>query len=300
MVGLTNAGGGGGGSEGYAYVQATFPSGSTCTATNGIATLTAPNTSGLYVFNIPQPSSTPQSWTISCTNGSKSSSKSISVANQYQVDLVTLSYSRVPEGYQEVEYLQSSGTQYIKTNYNALSLDEQIEIDFMMLTNLTHAVFGFAYGTLPQHGLGNSSGLKYCWFQSTGSGPGTETVSYSSNATLNTKMTAIFNNSSHAIKENNQTLTTAALNTPALRIQQITSRMPIFCMWDYNGSYQNVGGGNTRIYKWIRTNTSSNTIIENLVPCRKTSNNTLGMYDLISDTFLTNSGSGTFTAGPDV
>ena len=58
-----------GGGEVYAAISVTYPAGSVCTATNGTITLTAADTSGQVVFWIPEPSSTPETWTVSCTDG---------------------------------------------------------------------------------------------------------------------------------------------------------------------------------------------------------------------------------------
>ena len=312
MVGLTNAGGGGSGSSSnYAYAQVTFPAGSTCTATNGSTTLTSPVTTGLYVFELPTPSSTPESWTFSCTDGTKTNSQSISLAGKYQTDILKLSYSRVPEGYQEVEYLQSSGTQYIKTLHSYIQYNEQVEIDFMMLNSATNrGLFGYSYGSGAsncRHGLGSTAGsgsFVYRFYQTANSsGTGTaELLIVDSTAVLNTKISAVINNSSHQIKENGSVITSSSslMKYPASTIQNITANIPLFCLWDYTGSYQDNSCSTARIYEWKRTNTSNNTVIEDLIPCRKTSNNTLGMYDIVSGTFITNSGSGTFTAGPDV
>lgn len=41
-------------------------------------------------------------------------------------------------------------------------------------------------------------------------------------------------------------------------------------------------------------------LIRNFIPARRNSDNELGLYDTITDTFLTNAGTGTFTAGPDL
>lgn len=67
----------GGGNEGgkvYAAISVTYPAGSVCTATNGTTTLTAADTSGQVVFWIPEPSSTPETWTVSCTDGESTNS----------------------------------------------------------------------------------------------------------------------------------------------------------------------------------------------------------------------------------
>lgn len=37
-----------------------------------------------------------------------------------------------------------------------------------------------------------------------------------------------------------------------------------------------------------------------LIPCYRKADNVVGLYDTISNNFLTNSGSGTFVAGPNV
>jgi len=41
----------------------------------------------------------------------------------------------------------------------------------------------------------------------------------------------------------------------------------------------------------------ASTVVHNLVPVRRNSDNVLGMYDTVSDTFFSNQGDGTFTAG---
>lgn len=291
MIGKTNVGGGGIGSSAWAYIGVTYPQGSTCTATNGTITSNADGTSGSYVFGIPEPTSTPETWTVSCTNGSKSKSETVSISTQYQDALVTLRYSRLPDGYQEVEYLESSGSQYIVTGYNYITYNEQVEIDYMMLNDLTHGVFGISYGSSINQGCGGRSStetpLRYYW-------PNTNPTE--SNVTVGTKMSVVINNSNHAIVENNLTLAQNLPTPDNLGDDEI----PLFCVYDYTGSEGYTLKGTTRIYKWIRTNRSTSTIVENLVPCYRTSDNVAGMIDLVSGTFRTNSGTGAFEVGPDV
>ena len=80
------SGGGGGGA--FAYIVTNYPAGSTCTATNGVTTLTAPDTSGVYVFEIPSPAT----WTVTATDGTNTSSSSVTISNHYQVESVALNY----------------------------------------------------------------------------------------------------------------------------------------------------------------------------------------------------------------
>ena len=82
----------GGGSAAWAAISVTYPVGSTCTATNGSITLTAEGTGGNYLFEVPQPSSTPETWTVSCTDGSETRSKSVSITSKWQTEFVFLTY----------------------------------------------------------------------------------------------------------------------------------------------------------------------------------------------------------------
>lgn len=85
MVGITNSSGIG---KIYAIIGVTYPSGSTCTCTNGSKTLTAKNTSGKAIFVIPSAGT----WTVTAVKGSKSKSKAVSITAEGQVETVELTY----------------------------------------------------------------------------------------------------------------------------------------------------------------------------------------------------------------
>ena len=75
-------------SKPYAVIGVTYPSGSTCTCTNGNKTLTAKDTSGKAIFVIPSAGT----WTVKAVSGSKSTSKTVSITAEGQVATVTLAY----------------------------------------------------------------------------------------------------------------------------------------------------------------------------------------------------------------
>ena len=83
-----------------AAISVTYPSGSTCTCTKGSRTLRAKDTSGSYLFLIPEAGA----WTVSCTDGTKTVSKSVTITAQYQSENVSLSYGL---------YLYNSGDECI-------------------------------------------------------------------------------------------------------------------------------------------------------------------------------------------
>lgn len=68
--------GGGGNSDGIAYLTVTYPVGSTCTCSKDGTTLTASDTSGEYVFTIPEAGD----WIVAITDGTDNSSKTITIS----------------------------------------------------------------------------------------------------------------------------------------------------------------------------------------------------------------------------
>lgn len=72
----------------YAAIGVTYPSGSTCTCTNGSKTLKAKDTSGKALFVIPSAGT----WTVKAVKGSQSKSKAVSITAKGQVETVTLTY----------------------------------------------------------------------------------------------------------------------------------------------------------------------------------------------------------------
>ena len=77
-----------GGGTPYAAIGVTYPSGSVCTCTNGTLTLTAKDTSGKAIFVIPSAGT----WTVTAVSGSKSTSKTVSITAEGQVETVTLMF----------------------------------------------------------------------------------------------------------------------------------------------------------------------------------------------------------------
>ena len=75
----------------YAVISVTYPSGSTCTCTNGSKTLKAKDTSGKAMFIIP----TKGTWTVKAVKGSQSASKAVSITAEGQVATVELAYDYI-------------------------------------------------------------------------------------------------------------------------------------------------------------------------------------------------------------
>lgn len=80
-----------GGGIPYAIIGVTYPSGSTCTCTNGTRTLTGKDTSGKALFVIPAAGT----WTVKAVKGSNSAIKAVKITAEGQVKTVELTYDLI-------------------------------------------------------------------------------------------------------------------------------------------------------------------------------------------------------------
>ena len=87
MVGRTNAGGAG---ELRSVIAVTYPEGSVCTCSNGTKTLKAKDTSGKALFNV-----TVGEWTVSCTDGSETAIKTVSITYHSTIVVIGVLHYRI-------------------------------------------------------------------------------------------------------------------------------------------------------------------------------------------------------------
>ena len=71
-----------------ATIHVTYPAGSKCTATDGVTTLKAPDTSGTWDCVVPNAGT----WTITCTDGTRNRQEDISITTDGQSESVVLQY----------------------------------------------------------------------------------------------------------------------------------------------------------------------------------------------------------------
>lgn len=105
---------GGGGTKLFAAIGVTYPAGSTVTCTKGTKTLTAKNTSGQWVFAIPEAGT----WTV--TAGSKSTSVEINSEGQFEA--VKLTEYVIFNGTAESAYTGGWDSRFTVSNVLSLSV----------------------------------------------------------------------------------------------------------------------------------------------------------------------------------
>lgn len=293
-MGLTlNSGYGGGGSGSYPTLEVTITNG---TATSVTATL------GSTVVNLAYDSAASVwrgtlkafgTWTVEASNGEKTVSDTVDVTN-VAVYTASLTFGPLPSGYTQLEYIESTGTQYINTgvgNENGLKCNAEA----------CFTAFGASYDTLcgAQERSGSLSNGSDClimrdaatskyimWIGS--SGAGLTSIEISLNTKTKFEISTQKGNSRFKIGESVATSTDATTRG--------TKPVFLFAMND-GGSAGFYASG--RIY-YLELLLVDGTLMRKFIPARRNSDSVLGVYDTVTQTFYTNAGSGTFVAGPDV
>ena len=194
----------------------------------------------------------------------------------------------LPEGYTKLEYIQTSGTQWIDTG---IVPNQDSRASMVMMA--TYAIEGTIRNAYAGGAYGGSSWSdnSFGFYGAAASGSPiffnykTDT---STSITMQANSKYIFELDKNKFYLNGNLVKTVSATTftahesfrigmlhlPFSSDRYLIGRVYSFSMWD-NG-----------------------TLVRNMIPA-KNSSNVVGMYDTVSQTFFTNAGTGSFTAGPD-
>jgi len=183
--------------------------------------------------------------------------------------------SGLPSGYKQLEYIESSGTQFIDTGIKAKNNTKVI------------AECNITYGTNWVMILGSyDTGAYFSWWANA-----TNIYAYygSQNKSGNGatgKQTIIANGSKWSDSANSFVFSDASFTSP--------STMYLFSVHNGGSSYANAS---MKLYACQIYD--DGTLVRNFIPCR-TPNREIGLWDDVNGVFYGNAGTGTFTAGPEV
>ena len=194
-------------------------------------------------------------------------------------------YEGLPDGYTQVEYIESTGTQYIDTGINTNTTTSRYETKINpSLVSGTIGIFGtrdYSSATPSSMNVFIIDGIfRLDWLSGT----------VSSGARISSN-----SNTEYAISI---TRGLATINNVNYTSGDTTSIDGSYTF--YVGSFNNAGsvyskGFSGKIYYSKLYN--NNILVFDGVPCYRKSDNEIGMYDLVSNTFFTNAGTGTFNTG---
>ena len=185
----------------------------------------------------------------------------------------------LPSGYRELLYIQASGTQYIDTLLT-ITQDHEIRSKFEPTTSNK-----YLYGALSTGNIATVS----AYLSSSGGNWRFGSATASKSVPLNTIHTAIQNSTGVTLDDVlTQYSDVTDFETPVSFV--------VGTSHNANGDYGTSGFiGN--IYGVSIYN--GTTLVMDLVPCRRTSDDAIGMYDTVSDHFFENLGADPFVAGPN-
>lgn len=187
--------------------------------------------------------------------------------------------SRLPTGYQEVEYIQSSGTQYIDTGFKP-NQDTRVVCDTEFAASTTaYWLFGSRVGP-------NDRNYAFLTYQ------GGHRSDYN-----DTPGDVIGGVSGRFIVDKNKNITYIdEVVKDELSYGAFQSTYNLYIFRSNNGGTPSASN-TAKIYSCQIYDNGA--LIRDFVPA-KNSDGTVGLYDLVNDAFYGNAGTGTFTAGPDV
>lgn len=194
--------------------------------------------------------------------------------------------SQLPTEYQEVEYIQSSGTQYIDTGVVATSgfeIDIKINID-----TVTGSMAPILYAHEPSEPYKRNF-IAY-----------TSSKKMEIDAGDKITQTSVTLTGDDVIKasnvENNFYLTVNGTNyTPTVTTAASNLEYSGRTMHLLHGNGYDVGYTSGKVYYCKIT--VDGTLVRSFVPCYRKSDNIVGLYDLVNGVFYTNAGTGDFAKG---
>ena len=193
----------------------------------------------------------------------------------------------LPKEYQEVEYIESNGLQYINTGYIPTeNVKIDIEFNFVDWQMPNANLFGCDTGAYQRSclSLGRSVQGLFAFCIGSTSKQFEEIVKEINYHVIISKDKLIINDNVH------ETTFSASFTDPVS-----------LCLlgWNRNGTYlSNTEGNDILLYRFkIYDN---NVLVRDMIPCYRKSDNIAGMYDLVNNVFYTNQGTGTFTVGNDI
>ena len=206
--------------------------------------------------------------------------QSLSKDTEWIFQAVTeMQVARLPDGYTELTYIQSSGTQYIDTIFKP-NQNTRIVADMKLEDKTSTSVLFGARASV--------SSLRYEFLCNSG-------LFYSPyNTSAGSTMTAtldkiIIDKNKNVTSVNNNTFSTFSTST-------------FQCNWNlYLFAVNNNGAATLQAHAKLYSCKiyDNDTLIRNFIPCKNPSG-VIGLYDTVNSQFYSNAGTGTFIAGPEI
>ena len=190
----------------------------------------------------------------------------------------------LPDGYTQIEYVESTGTQYINLGFGFQGSDD-VEIDFQMTQAPTSAegIFG---------GRDTGSARGYMLYAEAR----TNGFVFMYNNTYVTNLSSDWHGRHVFKKVGSNIYFDGVANSQTVSASFTQTRTAYLFSW-HNESKQAVNS-KTKIYSFSITRSGS--LYSQCIPAKRNSDGVVGMYDIVRNVFRTNAISGSFTSGETV
>lgn len=198
---------------------------------------------------------------------------------------------RLPAEYQEVEYIESTGTQYIDTGvYPDEFSFSQIEVAYTDVTTQQMVCGAYSSGVTRSVWVEGIHNQKYSWqYPSNSSG----WIVYSSiTPVANQKISSCASRGFAGYAVNNDFKRISGVDTAS-------SHSVSLALFGSNWGTEVKFLCQAKLYS-CQFYSGIDTKVAHFIPCYRKSDNEIGMYDIIRNQFFTNAGTGTFLKGGDV
>ena len=186
--------------------------------------------------------------------------------------------SGLPSGYKQLEYIESTGTQYIDTGV-VPDANTKVECDFLAKT-LDCGVFGARIDY-------NNNAFTLFWSATNSAAIEIGNVFFAIGAKAVVNKRCIVEMSATRFNLDGETLQTYSQTA-------IAPNVPIYIFWSSGASFPKLPG---RVYGFkIYKNAIA---VRDFIPC-KAASGAVGLWDRVNSVFYANAGAGTFTAGPEI
>ena len=195
--------------------------------------------------------------------------------------------SGLPSGYTQLEYIESSGTQYMDTGIVASS---GFEVEIKLKANS----FNNLCSIIGAHNDSSPYGRNYLGITSShteiGQCDSVHTYTAIDTDSLHVVLCSNVYNNMYFIVDN------VAQSTSGAQSGGSYAKNTLYLFWCHGGAqwFSRFPG---RIYYCKIT--KSGTLVRDFIPCKNASG-VVGLYDTVEGQFYTNAGTGTFTAGPEI
>ena len=197
----------------------------------------------------------------------------------------------VPAGYTPVEWIESTGTQYIDTGIYITSnnIVAKAKVNKTSTSTTEQDIFGNQDNTTYRTVMGAGPNR---WFLYTRSG----TAAAPTNVTIAGTNNVIVNLEGHIENGQKWLVLDGVVSEPQIATAIANSNKTVQVLADGSSKYNFVG----RLYNFSLSDDGVE--VCNLIPARRNSDNVLGMYDTVNNVFKTNAATSgnDFTAGPDI